>query len=429
MHAGCRVPKLGRGALCAAGWATKARPRGEAHRAWARVVPMTNPYVLVHIVTKLELGGAQLATLHQVTHSAFGARGRHLVFGPGGMLDAEAHKIPGVTAWPIAALTGPLHAARDAAAIFAIVKCLRRIRLRHAGCKLLVHTHSSKAGILGRGAALVAGAECLVHTIHGFGHQPSMPKALFYALWAAEKVAAPITSGFTADSQANLDRGWAEGLLGQKPAAVVRCGIDLTAFSPGAPPSGLRRALGLTPQSPIVLTVACLKPQKDPLTWVEVAARVVAVRPNAVFLLAGDGVLKPAVVQAIEARGLAAHCRLLGWRHDVLDLMRLSDLVLHTSLWEGLPQVFAQAMACAKPIVATCVDGAPEAIQAGVTGLLRPPKDAAGLAADVRTLLDDPKAAKAMGQAAQPRANAFSQAHMCADLDRFYRKLTGLAPS
>ncbi|RYF05829.1 MAG: hypothetical protein EOO40_09955, partial [Deltaproteobacteria bacterium] len=172
---------------------------------------MKNPYVLVHIVTKLELGGAQLATLHQVTHSTFGARGRHLVFGPGGMLDGEAHRIVGVTAWPIAALTGPLYASRDAVALFAMVRCLRRIGLQHPGCKLLVHTHSSKAGILGRWAAFFAGAACVVHTIHGFGHQPSMPKALYYALWAAEKAAAPITSGFTADSQANLDRGCAEG--------------------------------------------------------------------------------------------------------------------------------------------------------------------------------------------------------------------------
>jgi glycosyltransferase involved in cell wall biosynthesis len=182
--------------------------------------------------------------------------------------------------------------------------------------------------------------------------------------------------------------------------------------------------LGIDPADAVVLTVACLKPQKDPLSWVRVAQRVVQQRPQTSFILAGDGVMRPAVTAAIAAANLSQKCRLLGWRSDIAQLLRLCDVVLHTSLWEGLPQVFAQAMACARPVVATCVDGAPEAIEAGVTGLLRQAGDVAGLAEDVAFLLANPGYAQAMGQASQSRAERFSQERMLLDLQQFYADLT-----
>lgn len=390
---------------------------------------MSQPFVLVHIVTKLELGGAQLATLHQVQHTTFGVRPRHLLFGPGGMLDAAAAAMPGVRCWPIEALSGPLSLTRDSRAVWQLTQALRVIEKAHPGCPLLVHTHSSKAGILGRWAAWAVGAACIVHTIHGFGYQRHMSRGLFASLWAAERLTAMVTDGFTADSEANVARGRHEGLLTDKPCAVVHCGVDVAAYAPGPAPAGLKAALGIAPQDAVVLGVACLKPQKNPLSFVRVAQQVVRQRPHTSFILAGDGVLRPVVMAAIETAGIAGKCRLLGWRRDIAELLRVSDVVLHTSLWEGLPQVFAQAMACARPIVASCVDGAPEAIEVGVTGFLRSPQDAAGMAEDVCLLLADPGRAQAMGQAGLRRAQRFSQGRMLADLRAFYVASTAKPPT
>ncbi|RYF03625.1 MAG: hypothetical protein EOO40_12020 [Deltaproteobacteria bacterium] len=278
-------------------------------------------YVLVHVITKLELGGAQLATLHQVRHSQFAPGPHHLVYGPGGLLDPTLAEAGGaIVGWPVPAMANPLRPWRDARAVVGIARALRRIAAAHPGRKLLVHTHSSKAGVLGRIAAHHVGAACIVHSIHGFGHHRTMPGPLFAALWAAERLAARLTTGFTADAAANLNRAAAEGLLGSKPQCVVRCGIDLHAFTPGPASAALRTALKLAPGAPVVLTVACLKPQKDPMTWVRVAQRVLSRRPDVVFIMAGDGVLRPRVAAALRAAGIAGQCYLLGWRRDIADL-------------------------------------------------------------------------------------------------------------
>jgi glycosyltransferase involved in cell wall biosynthesis len=382
-------------------------------------------YVLVHVITKLELGGAQLATLYQVRHSQFAKGPHHLVYGPGGLLDSTLAEADGaIVGWPVPALANPLRPWRDARAVAGITRALRRIAGAHPGRKLLVHTHSSKAGILGRIAAHHVGAACIVHSIHGFGHHRAMPRPLFAALWAAERLASGLTTGFTADAAANLKRAAVEGLLGNKPRCVVRCGIDLNTFTPGPASAALRKELRLVSGAPFVLTVACLKPQKDPLTWVRVAQRVLTRRPDAVFAMAGDGVLRPQVAAALSAAGIADQCHLLGWRHDIADLLRLADIVLHTSRWEGLPQVFAQAMAIGRPIVATAVDGAPEAIVAGVSGFLRPPGDAAGLATDTLRLLGDSDMSRRYGAAGRQHSAQFAQTQMVADLDAFYARMT-----
>jgi glycosyltransferase involved in cell wall biosynthesis len=389
---------------------------------------VTDP-ILVHVITKLELGGAQLATLHEVAHSRIAPAPRYLVFGSGGLLDAEARALPGVQCREAPSLGRAIDPVSDLRAVWELQRILRDLRTAHPGRPLLVHTHSSKAGIVGRWAARWAGAACIVHTIHGFGHQPGMRRPTFAALWLAERATARITDGFTADSEANLVRGRRERLLGDVPQAVVRCGIDLDAFAPRPPPAGLRERLGLTPGQPVVLNVSCLKPQKDPRLFVQVAAEALGRHPDAVFLHAGDGELREQVEADIAARRLQGRVRLLGWRRDVPDLLHLADVLLLTSRWEGLPQVFPQAMAAAKPIVATAVDGAPEAIAHGETGFLAPHGDAAGLAAALCRLIADPDLRRRMGEAGRRRAAAFSQAEMVRDLDAFYERLLRKDPS
>jgi glycosyltransferase involved in cell wall biosynthesis len=246
-------------------------------------------------------------------------------------------------------------------------------------------------------------------------------------LWGAEKVASYCTDGFTGDSSANLVQGKEQSLIGTIPHGVVYCGVDTDEFKvldPDDPQlQELREELSLPREHHIILNISCLKPQKDPITYVEVAQRVLQEHPNTVFLLAGDGELRGEIESTIENLGIQASFRLLGWRRDIPGLLALSDLMVLTSLWEGLPQSFGQAMATGTPIVATRVDGAPEAIIEGVNGLLYEAKDIDGLSRGISRLLGDDQARREMGERARESASRFSQETMLNTLDSFYTSI------
>jgi glycosyltransferase involved in cell wall biosynthesis len=389
----------------------------------------TDAWNLVHIITKLELGGAQLATLHQVEHSQFATGARYLLHGPGGMLDREARRLARTEAIEVPALDRDVEPRSDFEAIQQLAGLLWRLRRQRPNERWLVHTHSSKAGILGRWAARGAGCDLVIHSIHGFGHTTRQRPALRAALLAAEQATAVVTDGFTADSEANIAQGRREGIIDRVPARVVRCAIDIPAFSePARPRSDTRRELGVPDDHVVALNLSCLKPQKDPETYVRLARQVVAVHPKTTFLIAGDGELRDAVAGLTERYGLREHLRLLGWRRDVPDLLHAADMLVLTSLWEGLPQVFPQAMAAGLPIVATRVDGAPEAIEHGVTGLLYDVGDVDGMAAGICELVTDRRAGASFGAAGRQRVEAFSNARMIADLDGFYDELVSHEP-
>ncbi len=236
------------------------------------------------------------------------------------------------------------------------------------------------------------------------------------------------TSAFVAVSQANIDKGIDLGILPAGRVSLIRSGVKLNEFSPRG--TGAGGAGG--PETDRLLTVgmvACLKPQKAPLDFVKVASAVAHVacargggRPVR-FVLAGDGELRPDVEAMIRAEGLQSRVTLAGWRRDVPSLMREFDLLLHTSRWEGLPRVFPEAMATGLPIVATRVDGAPEAVEDGVTGFLVPAGDIEGLARRTLDLLEDAGLRRRMGEAALSRVGPWDIDQMVRRQERLYESL------
>jgi glycosyltransferase involved in cell wall biosynthesis len=355
---------------------------------------------VMHVITRLELGGAQENTLYTVAHLRPPFVGA-LAAGPGGLLDAEAHRLPGVPPVFLSSLVRPIHPARDAMALAALVRLFRRER------PLIVHTHSSKAGILGRVAAALAAVPIVVHSVHGFGFHDGQSEPLRRMLVGAERFAARRTTHFVVVSKANLERGVHLGLFPRERATLIRSGIPIEVFEEAARRrarsggSALRRELGLTAGASLVGMVACLKPQKSPLTFIDVAARVAAARPEAVFVLAGDGELRAEVRARVASRGLSGRFHLLGWRRDVPDLIAALDVFVLTSLWEGLPKVVPQAIAAGVPVVATAVDGTTDVIEEGISGYLAPPLDAERLASGVERLLGDAALRRAFARKAR----------------------------
>lgn len=351
------------------------------------------PRAVCHIITRLELGGAQQNTLFTVSHLDPAKFRPILVTGEPGPLDSDARQLAGVEFHQIRPLTRRIRPLSDLRALIALTLLLRRLK------PAIVHTHSSKAGILGRVAAWLAGVPVVIHSIHGFGFTRYQAWPIRRTLIAAECLTAKITTRFFSVSEANRQLGVELGLFPGDRCVVIRSGVDLAAIrKTGVDTTAKKRELGLEPGRPVVGMVAPLKPQKAPLDFVRVAAKVAAKRPDTQFLFVGDGGLREAMEAEIARLDLAKSFRLAGWRRDVPAIMHCLDVFVLTSLWEGLPRVYLEALASGVPVVGTRVDGAAEAVRDGINGYLLAPGDVQGMADRVLSLLANPTLAADMGR-------------------------------
>jgi len=341
---------------------------------------------VIHLITKLEWGGAQentLATVRGLSRDRFDSV---LVAGTGGMLDSAAASIPDVRFHRVDSLVREIRPGDDLRAVIDLTRILREEKRGAAGSPLVVHTHSSKAGILGRTAARRAGADLVLHTIHGFGFhdgQGAIPRGLFVGL---ERLVSRWTDAFIAVSEENIRLGVRERIFSRDRCRLIRSGFETRRYLGGSRDAG-RRLLDVPPDVPVVGTVAVFKPQKAPLDFVEVARRVSKACPGTRFVMVGDGDLRPAAERAVEEASLSDRFVFAGWRSEIPDLLRSFDVFLLTSRWEGLPKVVPQALIAGIPVVATAVDGTREIVEEGRDGFLCSPGDLAGLSDRVIRIL------------------------------------------
>ena len=378
---------------------------------------------VVHVITLLELGGAQQATLHTVAALDRQRFDVVLVAGKGGLLDEEARALPRTRVHLLEALVHPVRPLADLRAFLRLRRLFRDLR-REDDLPLLVHTHSGKAGVLGRAAARMARAEVIVHHVHGLSYPP-MKKSLAAPLGrAAERMADRWTHGYVSVCRANLEEGRRLGLYRRGEQQVIRSGFDPGPFlDPGVDRAEARRRLGLEVDAHVAGMIACFKPQKNPLAFVRVAARVAAELGDARFLVVGDGRLRPDFEAEARRLGVADRILLLGWRRDVPALLRALDVLVLTSLWEGLPRVIPQAFLAGVPVVATAVDGVPEVVRPGENGFLVPPHDDGACADRVVEILRTRGRCLDPGPVPREFAEAFHQDRMVQDHEAFYLRL------
>lgn len=386
---------------------------------------MSDPRPLVaHVITRLELGGAQqntLDTCRLLDRERFRVA---LLTGEPGRLDSAAARIDDLDFRIIPALGRPVHPWRDVRAYRALTDHLRDLRGEEEA-PVIVHTHSSKAGMIGRLAARRAGIRRIVHTVHGFGHRAFRSSWLRGAARMAERQVARSTTRFVCVSNENREEGRRLRLFGDRPVTVIRSGFDVASFRhPGVDRREARRRLGLAPDVPVVGTVACLKPQKDPVAFVRTAAAVRRNVNEARFVLVGDGALAELVRHEAERLGDAQAVTHLGWRDDVAQILPAFDVFLLTSRWEGLPRVVVQAMAAGVPVVASDVDGVRDVVRDDETGRLVPPGDVPGFARSVRDLLDDRTACVRLTRAAATIPDEFGTDEMIRRLEELYGELS-----
>lgn len=379
---------------------------------------------VIHIITKLELGGAQQNTLHTVKHLDRDRFQPYLITGQGGILDPEAKKLTDVPSHFLPTMVREIRPHRDVMAFRQIRSRIRQILQVNPVSPIIVHTHSSKAGILGRWAAWLEGVPSIIHTFHGFGFHEGQKPWVRLSFQLAEQWTGKITDAFIMVSRANMETARGSKIAPQDRMVLIRSGIPVREFQEVSESrEEIRRSLSVKEGDALVTMVACLKTQKAPWDFVRISKKVVAEEPRSRFFLVGDGILRPQVEDAVRAFGLNGRFHLLGWRRDIPRILHASDILVLTSHWEGLPRVLPQAMAAGLPVVATRVDGSPEAIQDGENGFLLFPGDVEGMANRVLQLIRDSFLCRQMGQEGRRRVGEFAIEQMMAKQEALYEKM------
>jgi len=334
-----------------------------------------------------------------------------------GDLVAEA-RARGTAVYVIDDLRRDINPFRDLLALWRLYIYMRRGRFH------LVHTHSAKAGVLGRLAAKLAAVPVIVHTYHALSFEDFRGnRAQRYIFLLLERTAAKVTDRFITVCEAYRRAAAEHGVAHPDKIVVIRSGFDLEPFRYSQSTPGLREKLGIPGGAKVVGSIGRLSKQKAPLDLVEIARAVIEKMPGAVFLMVGDGPERPAVEKRITELALEQHVKLLGIRNDVHELISLFDLLLVTSHWEGLPRVIPQAMAAGKPVVATDVGGTAEVVEDRITGFLSPPGSTDAMAKMILQLLDDQVLAERFGEAGRERVGEFCAERMAQCTEELYGEL------
>jgi glycosyltransferase involved in cell wall biosynthesis len=250
-------------------------------------------------------------------------------------------------------------------AFFSLYTTLREIKRRHPSA--IVHTHSTKAGILGRWAAWAAGITHRIHTVHGFALHEHQSWTSWILVWLCEQLTLGVTTRFVCVSE--RDRALGSRLFWgfNQRATLIRAAVEDRLFIP------TQRAP--QPETFTIGTVSCFKPQKNLIDLIDAFAEVYARNTGARLEIVGDGTERSRIENRIIEHGLIDVVTLHGWRHDVPEIMAHWDCFALSSLWEGLPCAVVEARLMKLPVVAYATGGIPEVIQDGVNGYLIPQKN------------------------------------------------------
>ena len=311
----------------------------------------------------------------------------------------------------------------DLSVLIQLTRLIRRERFT------VVHTHCAKGGILGRLAASFARTPVVVHTFHSFAAHPFMSAARRALYRSLERLVRSMADRYVAVSPRVAREAVELGLAAPGTIQVVPSAVELDQI-PDRPDRSVRRELGIPEEGPVVGWVGRMVRQKAPEDFVAMAGLVHRTHPGTTFVMIGDAAFES---DPLERRTQEAAARLgidivfTGFRPDAPRLASTFDVFVVSSLYEGLGRALTEAMASGRPIVATAVNGIPDLVEPGSTGLLARPGDPEGLAEGVRWMLDHPQEARRMGTQARARVmHAFEPAVMSEMLDRLYRELLGL---
>lgn len=326
---------------------------------------------VTHIITRLIIGGAQENTVASVLglRNVYGHDVRLISGIPGsgveGSLESSFDATPGVLQI-VPELTRPVQPWKDSLALWRLTGLLRRDRPD------VVHTHSGKAGILGRLAAQRAGVPVIIHTIHGPSFGDWQGTLANFVFRTAEKAAANATDHFVVVAQAMRDQYLAAGIGKSSQYTRILSGFNIQPFLQTKNSPELRKRIGIGTNDIVIGKVARLFALKGHEDLLKVAPAIVEQEPRVKFLFVGDGSWRDRLQAEARARGVDSHIVFAGLLPpaQVPEYIGIMDMLVHLSVREGLPRALPQALAAGKPVIAYDCDGAREVCRDGETGFL-----------------------------------------------------------
>jgi glycosyltransferase involved in cell wall biosynthesis len=380
-----------------------------------------------HIITRMILGGAQENTF--LTCKGLAERG-----------------------WDVSLLAGPQTGAegslqescRQAAFRFEIIESMlrqvsplsdrRAVRAMRAWLErerpAIVHTHSSKAGILGRMAARQAGVPIIIHTVHGMSFNRTQNALVRRVYRGLERYCATFTDRIIAVADAMIDQTVKAGVAPRDKCVTIYSGMEVDRFDPALyDRAAIRARFGVPADAIVVSTVARMFANKGYEQLIPAMARIVRQAERAHFLWIGDGPKREQYLQQVSRMGLRDRVHLTGLvpPEKVAECLSAADILVHASQWEGLPRVVVQALLLERPAVAFDVDGTPEVVLDGRTGVLVRLNDIEGLAGGaVRLARDDALRVRLGRQGRQLCVKRFDWHTMVEQIEAVYRDLARL---
>lgn len=378
---------------------------------------------VIHIITKLAIGGAQETVLMTVENLNKNAFDSVLISGievddEGSLLDlVRRKKIPFS---PNKYLVRAINPLKDLYCFWT----LRNFISHQQG--YIVHTHSSKAGIVGRFAAYLAGSRIVIHTVHGWNfyqRRSTWGKILARVI---ERIVAKFTAKLICVSKEDVISGLKNRIGEKEKYQVIRSGFKIDDFRKTTDKKdNIKIELDLPLEKKIVGTVGRLAYPKEPEDFIQIAQLISRRRDDTIFVHAGGGVQRNAIERMIQELGLGRMVFLLGPRKDIEKIFSIFDVFLLTSVWEGLPIVIPQAIASGVPVVSTDVGGIREIIKHGKGGFLTKPGNIHDLAFFVEKLLDDEELRSRFVTYSDKIVNEFTHKRMIEDIENLYLDLVG----
>jgi glycosyltransferase involved in cell wall biosynthesis len=360
---------------------------------------VTRP-LIAHVITEsTPFGGAQrntLLTLKGLTRDGYRAE---LICGPRGELIREAEAI-NVKVHVVDELIRQIDPSKDCWALLTLYKLFKSHKYD------IVHTHSTKAGLVGRLAAWWAGIPSIIHTVHGvpFEMAGNYRSKLYITL---EKLIGLVTDRVICVGEILRQEVATWNIVPSQKLSTIYSGIDLSEYISRRSTIQMKQELGIEDAWPIIGCIGRLSDQKAQHYLVDAISNLTKKYPKIKLILIGDGECRHQLEKQIFDKELLSHVILLGDRDDIADLLNIFDIYAMSSLWEGVGRALTEAMYWGLPIVSTPVNGVKELIDHEVTGLLTPTRDPNALAGSIDRLLVDVDLAKQIGSNARERVEEF----------------------
>lgn len=368
----------------------------------ASAPPADRPIRIARVITRLNVGGP---AQHAILLAAGLDRTRFLttlITGVAGREEGDLAALArarGVEPLVIPELGRVIHPVRDLVALGKLVRAFRRLQPD------IVHTHTAKAGTLGRLAALLTAAPATIHTFHGHVLGGYFSPAVSRVFLRIERMLARRTDRIIALSPRLRQAILAMGIGRPEQVEVISLGLDLDRFVQTPPgQQALRGALDIPPDAPLLGIVGRLVPIKDHPTLFHALTLLDAARRSPHLVIVGDGERHEELRQLAHRLGLASRIHFLGWRSDLEAILPALDVVISCSRNEGTPVALIEAMAAGVPVVSTDVGGVGDLVVHGETGWLVPPGDPPALARAIGMLLGDPALRRRLAAGARPAA-------------------------